>query len=465
MRRDDERVSLFEMVGYSLGDFASNFYWRVFDTFLLLFYTDVFGISAGVAGTLFLVTRIWDAVNDPMMGIIADRTRTRWGRYRPWLIWMILPLFAAGVLTFYTPDLPPGGKAVYAYVTYILMMMVYTAINIPYSALMGVISPDSETRTQVSSMRFIGAFAGGIVVQSSTLWLVRYLGDGDPEVGWPLTMAVYGVIAGIAFGLTFAATRERVEPLEENANLGEDLTSVLSTGAMWALLVLGTMVLANFVIRGSASLYYLTYYVAVHDMNLFGLYEIPDVETLATLYLTLGGVMNLLGVFATPVLSNLVGKRVTYIGCMSTGAVLTFALYFVPGDQVSTIFALHVLTSFVLGPTAPIMFAMYADTADYVEWKNGRRTTGLVFAGGMLSTKFGSAIGGGAAGYLLDYYGYVPNQPQTETALYGIVLNVSLVPGILMLIGVAAMVLFPLTKDKMKQIGEDLAARRQVAAA
>ncbi|MEO0605768.1 MAG: MFS transporter, partial [Myxococcota bacterium] len=223
-------LSVTEKVGYSLGDFASNFYWRVFDTFILIFYTDVFGIPAASAATLLLVTRIWDAVNDPMMGILADRTKTRWGRYRPWLIWMILPLVAAGVLTFFTPDLPTGGKIVYAYVTYILMMMTYTAINIPYSALMGVISPSTQERTSVSQFRFVGAFTGGIVVQSSTLWLVKWFGEwsgGGVEAGWPLTMLVYGIIAGFAFAITFATTKERVEPIQEEPNLRADIADVL----------------------------------------------------------------------------------------------------------------------------------------------------------------------------------------------------------------------------------------------
>jgi len=453
------RLGIGEMVGYSLGDSASNFYWRVFDTFLLIFYTDVFGISAAAAGTLLLVSRFWDAVNDPMMGLIADRTRTRWGRYRPWLIWMIVPLFAAGVLTFTTPDLPEGGKVVYAYVTYILMMMAYTAINIPYSALMGVISPDTEERTTVSTIRFVGAFTGGLVVQSATLWLVKWFGAGDPAVGWPMTMALYGVIAGVMFAITFATTRERVEPTQDSQDLGRDLLSLTRNVPLWIVIVTGTVVLANFVIRGSASMFYLTYYVAVSEMVVFG-YTIPDVETLVSIFLTAGGIANLAGVVLTPLLTHAVGKKRGYILCMGIGAVLTLAIFVVPGDQVTTILALNVLTGFLLGPTAPIMFAMYADVADHGEWETGRRTTGLVFSGAMLSTKLGAAIGGFAAGILLDAFGYVPNQAQTPEALLGIVLIVSVFPAVLMLLGVGAMLLYPLTDERMKEIGAELKQRR-----
>ncbi|MEN0063492.1 MAG: MFS transporter [Myxococcota bacterium] len=462
--KEGGQLSAGEKIGYALGDTASNLYWKVFEFFLLVFYTDVFGISPVAAGTLFLVARIWDAVNDPMMGIIADRTKSRWGRYRPWLIWMILPLLAAGVLTFSTPDLPEGGKVIYAYVTYILMMMAYTAINIPYSALMGVITPNSEERTSVSSYRFVGAFSGGVFVQFSTLWLVKWLGNGDPTVGWPLTMVLFGIIAGVLFSITFATTKERVEPIEEQTNLRADIATLGQNDALGIMLVLGTVILANFAIRGSTVVYYLTYYVGVHEMTLFGT-EIPDVETLVTLFLTSGGVANVLGVLVTTPLTQRIGKRRAYLICMGSGALLTFGLFGLPGTELEAIVVLNLVINFVLGPTAPIMFAMYADVADYGEWKTGNRSTGLVFSGAMLSLKFGAAIGGFAAGWVLEAFDYVPNVDQSETALLGILLLVSVIPGVLSLIGVGAMFFYPLSDAKMKEIGVELEQRREQAAA
>ena len=458
-----QRLSVTEKVGYALGDTASNLYWKVFEFFLLVFYTDVFQISPVAAGTLFLVTRIWDAVNDPLMGALADRTKSRWGRYRPWLLWMAIPTAVAGVLTFTTPDLPEGGKVVYAYVTYIFMMMMYTAINIPYSALMGVMTPNTEERTEVSSYRFIGAFSGAVFVQFATLWLVRWLGDGNPEAGWPMTMALYGIIAAVLFAVTFATTRERVHPQQEDSNLLVDFEAMIRNEALGVMIFLGTVILANLAIRGSTALYYLTYYVAVNETSLFG-YALTSTEMIVTLFLTLGGVANIVGVALTSPLSARFGKRTVYLACMGGGALLTFLFLFIPGDRFDLILALHLAINFLLGPTAPIMFAMYADVADYGEWKTGRRTTGLVFSCAMLSLKFGGAIGGFAAGAVLQSFGYVPNEPQTDTALWGILLLTSVVPGVLSLLGVVAMLVYPLTEARMRTVGDELAERRQEAA-
>ena len=272
-------------------------------------------------------------------------------------------------------------------------------------------------------------------------------------------MAVYGVLAAIMFAITFATTKERVEPSEDNRNLLADLGSLTGNVPLWIVIVTGTVVLANFVIRGSAGVYYFTYYVGVEGMVLFG-YDLGNIEGLVAVFLTAGGFANLAGVLLTTQLTDRLGKRAGYLWCMGLGAVLTCALYLVPGDWIDTIFVLYCVTGFLLGPTAPIMFAMYADVADYGEWKTGQRTTGLVFSGAMLSTKFGAAIGGFSAGFLLDMFGYVPNQDQTAEALLGILLTVSLIPGVLMVIGVVAMTFYPLTDARMKEIGGELEARR-----
>ncbi|HXU83973.1 MAG TPA: glycoside-pentoside-hexuronide (GPH):cation symporter, partial [Polyangia bacterium] len=221
------KLSWSEKVGYALGDTASNFYWKTFEFFLLIFYTDVFGLTPAVAGTLFLFTRICDAISDPIMGALADRTRTRWGRFRPYLLWMALPIAVAGVLTFSTPDLDSRGKTIYAFLTYGLMMLAYTAINIPYSALMGVTTPDSEDRTSLSSLRFIGGFTGGVVVVAATPWLVRILGHGDAARGWQLAMVVWGALAAALFVVCFATTRERVAPpADQKSDLRQEIRNL-----------------------------------------------------------------------------------------------------------------------------------------------------------------------------------------------------------------------------------------------
>ena len=225
------QLTLKEKIGYALGDTASNFYWKTFEFFLLIFYTDVFGLSPAAAGTMFGVTRFWDAIADPMMGAMADRTRTRWGRFRPYLLWMAIPFGVAGVLTFTTPHLDTGAKTVYAYCTFSFLMLAYTAINIPYSALMGVMTSDTQARTALSSLRFIGGFSGGIIVVSATPWLVARLGAGDAERGWQLTMVVWGIAASVLFVITFLTVRERVEPPpEQKADIRRELRDLLTNG-------------------------------------------------------------------------------------------------------------------------------------------------------------------------------------------------------------------------------------------
>ena len=263
----DQRISIKEKIGYGLGDTASNLYFQMFIIYLLFFYTDVFGISAAAAGTMLMVSRFWDAVNDPLMGILADRTHTRWGKFRPYLIWISVPIALIGVATFYTPDLGSTGKLVYAYITYTLMMMAYTAINIPYSALMGVLSPNTQERTSVSTYRFVLAFAGAFVVQGLTLPLVKFFGGGDQAVGFPLAMAVFGVLAAVLFYATFATTRERVQPpVEQRTALKEDLKDLTKNRPWMILLVMSIASLAYAIVRSGSVVYYFKYYVGNEDM-------------------------------------------------------------------------------------------------------------------------------------------------------------------------------------------------------
>ncbi|MFC3187911.1 MFS transporter [Shewanella intestini] len=210
-------LRLSEKVGYAMGDVASNFYWRVFDVFLFIFYTDVFGISAAAVGTMMLVTRLIDAFSDPLMGAIADRTRSRFGKFRPYLLLGIVPIIAAGVLTFTVPDLNDNGKLIWAYATYIFMMLAYTFINVPYGALLGVMTSNSQQRTTLTSFRFIGAFSGGTLVAFLTPELVNWLGSGDEQLGWQLTMMVYGLVAAVCFSISFFTTQERISPPRTNA--------------------------------------------------------------------------------------------------------------------------------------------------------------------------------------------------------------------------------------------------------
>lgn len=452
MEEVSEKVLFKEKFGYGLGDAASNLYFQMFVNFLLFFYTDVFGISAAAAGTMLMVSRFWDAANDPMMGIISDRTNTKWGKFRPYLVWMSIPLAVTGIFTFVTPDFSETGKIIYAYITFTLVMMAYTAINIPYSALMGVISPNSQERTSISTYRFVLAFVGAFIVQGLTLPLVNFFGGDNQAVGFPITMAIFGVLACIMFYVTFATTHERVkEPASQNSSLKEDLKDLLKNKPWMYLLIMGIFTLGYVIIRSGTILYYFKYYL--------------NNEVLASLFMVLGTIAVIAGVACTQFFAKKFGKKKFYIFVMAASTVLTVLFYFIPGDQIILIFAVHILISFIMAPQAPLLWAMYADTADYSEWKNGRRATGLVFSAATFAQKFGIAIGGGMAGWLLALFGFVANTQQSPETLNGILLMMSVIPAVGSLIATVAAVFYELDDDTMKKIESDLQSRKIEAAA
>jgi GPH family glycoside/pentoside/hexuronide:cation symporter len=442
-----DRISLKEKIGYSLGDAASNFYWKTFEFFLMIFYTDVFGISAAAVGTMLVVTRLADAVADPVMGAIADRTKTRWGHFRPYVLWFALPLAVAGVLTFTTPNLSGGGKLVYAYITYSLLMFLYTAVNIPYTALMGVMTPNSLERTSIASIRFIGAFTAGVFVQYFTLKLVGFFGHGNDARGWQLTMVLYGVLAVAMLALCFATTRERVAPpAQQKSDLKRDLRD-LFTSRPWLVLVgVLLLVLAAFVIKGSVSAYYFKYFVKRED--------------LLGPFLVSNGLAFLVAVSIASQLAKVFGKKRLFMMAIGIGGLVIGGFYIAGPSDIVLMFALQIVSSFIIGFNSPLVFAMFADTADDAEWRTGRRTTGLVFASAIFSTKAGVAIGALIFGLILDYFGYVPNVPQTHRSLDGIILSMSWIPCGLMLLATALMQLYPLSEGLMVRIEADLKERR-----
>jgi GPH family glycoside/pentoside/hexuronide:cation symporter len=441
------KLSFKEKVGYGLGDTASNLYFQMFVNFLLFFYTDIFGIPAAAAGTMLMVSRFWDAANDPLMGVIADRTNTKWGKFRPYLIWTSVPLAIIGVLTFITPDFDVAGKIIYAYITFTLIMMAYTAINIPYSALMGVISPNSLERTSVATYRFVLAFIGAFIVQGLTLPLVELFGGGNQAVGFPLTMGVFGVLACILFYITFSSTRERViVPATQKSSVKEDLKNLIKNRPWMYLLIMGVFTLGYIIIRSGTILYYFKYYIGD--------------EVLASLFMVLGTIAVIIGVACTQFFARKFGKKKFYITVMGLSTLLTILFYFIPSEQIVMIFVLHILISLVMAPQAPLLWSMYADTADYSEWKNGRRATGLVFSAATFAQKFGIAIGGGMAGWLLAFFGFVANTQQTPDTLNGIRLMMSFIPAIGSLIAAIAAFFYELDDETMKNIETDLQARK-----
>lgn len=449
MPNETQRLTVGEKVGYGLGDFASNMFWQMFSIYIAKFYTDVFLLSAATMGTMMLVTRMADAVIDPLIGTIADRTNTRWGHFRPYLLWMALPMAITAILAFTTPDLGPTAKVVYAYVTLSLMMVAYSAINIPYSALLGVLTPDSRDRTSASTYRFVLAFLPIFVIVYTAVPLATYFGGSENSpYGWRMTMTVYAAIAVVFFLLTFLFTKERVqpEPKEEGA-LRADLKDLLANRPWVVLCVVGIAALTFSNIRGAVLVYYFDHVV-------------PNGKSYFSQVMSTGAIAFILGVMVTSPLAKRFGKRRFYMVSMGVTALITLGYYFVPPQNIPLVWAGHALISFCAAPTAPLVWAMYADTADYSEWKSGRRATGLVFSAASFAQKFGWAIGGGGAGWLLGYFGYLPNVVLSPRTVHGIILMVSVIPAVAAVIAVVGLWFYELDEPLVQRIGADLAARR-----
>lgn len=446
----NNKFSIKESAGYACGDVASNFYWRVFDVFLFIFYTDVFGLSAGAVGTMMLVTRLIDAFSDPLMGAVADRTKTRWGKFRPYLLWGIIPIVAAGVLTFTVPDLDDSGKLVWAYCTYIFMMLAYTFINVPYGALLGVITGDSQQRTLLTSFRFIGAFSGGSLVAYLTPELVNYYGGADQVLGWQLTMLTYGLVAAVLFFISFISTTERIQPVaDKSAPVLQDIKDLINNKPWLILFSLALIIMMTITLRGSSGTFYFKYFVEREDL----------IGSFSLAYMLSLGV----GAASTPLLTKLFDKKTLLFILMIAVTVLSTLFYFVQKDQLWLIFTLQIAIGFCLGPKSPLVFSMYADTADFSEWKTGRRATAMIFSAAAFAQKLGGALAGAMMGWLLASLGYIANQAQSLESQHGIVLLMTLLPAIFALISVFVIRLYPLNDNKVVDIQGQLNAQKQEA--
>ena len=442
-----------EKLGYGLGDTASNFFFATFNVFLLYYYTDIFGLSAAAVGTMFLVTKIVDAVSDPIMGLIADRTNSRWGKFRPYLLWAAVPYGLCGYAMFANPDLTYMGKLIYAYVTYSLMMLAYTAINVPYSALMGVISPSSIERTKVASYRFFCAFAAGWLVGTFVTPLKNILGGGDEALGFQYTMAIFAVVSVVLFWITFATTRERVVPAPTSSNLKLDFKTLLANGPWRVLFITGIVTLMNIAVRNGTLLYYFKYYVGDDGSRIFLIFDKTAV------FLSLGLLAMMAGVSLTKFLSQRFEKRQLMIVLSLLNALSMAAFYFTPPDQYWLMVAINCAGMLAAGPTPALVWSMYADCADYGEWKSGRRTTALVFSTVQFSHKMGLAVGAGLAGIILAWFGFVANTVQTEASMFGIRFMFSVFPAILAVMGVVAIYFYRIDSRLIARMEHDLETR------
>jgi glycoside/pentoside/hexuronide:cation symporter, GPH family len=490
MSEVSQKLPLKEKIGYGFGDLASCLFWATIMSQLLFYYTDVFGLTGKAAGIMFFISRILDALFDVVIGMTADRTRSRWGKFRPYLLFGAVPLAVAAVLTFTTPEFGEVGKLVYAYATFILFMFLYSTINIPYTALLGVISGDPVERTSASSFKFVGAYLGGIIVSATVLPLAAHFGGGNAAKGWQMTLGTYGIAAVVFFLITFLSTHERIQPIaKEKTSVKNDLKD-LSKNVPWMLLFTVTILFILFVcIRLSVTTHYFKYYIGEQAspllaqitnfllqyivnpvQRLFGNEPVAlleeshkfGFEVLTSVFNTIGQGSSLIGVLLVPWFAKVLGRKsavtILFIGAL----VFTGVFYFLKPENLVLIFVFQFFGSITGGPISALLWVLYADTADYSEWKTGRRATGLVFSASIMSNKIGWAIGSMIAAFILDQTGFVANIVQNIDVQNGLKSMMSIIP---VAVGIVALLvltfLYKLDETTMIQVKAELDAKRK----
>ena len=487
-----QKVSMAEKVGYGLGDCSANLVFQMMMIYQTKFYTDVFGLEGAIAGTVMLVARIVDAFVDPTVGILSARTQTRWGKYRPWVLWTALPFMVFYVLAFYNPGIEEKGLvAVYATISYTLLMTMYSFNNTPYSSLGGVMSSDIKERTSITSVRFVFSTIAQFVVQGLTLPLVSKFSDGgDKAHGWLCTISLFAAVGFIFLLIVFFSARERITPPASQKNdTRQDIKDVLSSVPWRSMFILTLFVFITLAMWGSAMNYYFENYVdkaalfafldniglvaaepgdsvGYHVLNAFGLIVTsPDkaYEVGFGVFNMVGALVQFFGViFLSEFLANKYGKKRTFIVCLSLTAIFTAMFYFPAKDNVGMMFVLNFLKSLAYAPTVPLLWAMIADVADHSEYIHYRRATGFVFSGVVFALKAGLGIGGAVLGFLLSGFGYISGSgiAQSDTAVQGIILSSSLIPAAFFLVGVVALFFYPISKEYNEKMQAELSERR-----
>ena len=437
-------------------------FWKIFSYYLPFFYSNIFGLRLDQVGVLLVVTRIWDAVSDPMMGIMADRTHTRWGKFRPYLLLMALPFALSGVFLFSTPDVGETGKLVWAYVTYIMMMTVYTGINVPYGAMLGVMTDDSGTKTVLSSFRMFFAYAGSFIALFCWEPLCNALGGYASPQGWQHAMMIIATACLTLFLLCFAMTREKLHSVS-TASIGSDFKSLLRNAPWW--LLIGAALCSNLfnTVRGSTVAYFFADVIGP-DVKL----HLGGISFLfyAGLFLSVGEVCNMIGVALASPIARALGKKSTYIVSMAVLIVLSIAFFFVPvtAGGYWLMIVLQVVISIFTGIISPLIWSMYADVSDYAEERDGTASTGLIFSSASMAQKFGGAFGGYAVMALLSAFGYntAAGAVQTAEAVNGLKILMSWVPAAVAALAILIVAFYPLTTKKMDGIQHRLASKRNI---
>lgn len=492
MNLQNQKVSMTEKLGYSMGDFSANLVFQMMMIYQTKFYTDVFGLEGAIAGSVMLIARIFDAFVDPAVGLLSDRTQTKWGKFRPWVVWTALPFMVFYVLAFYNPGIEEKSMvALYATLSYTLLMALYSFNNTPYSSLGGVMTSDIKERTSITSVRFVLATIAQFIVQGLTLPLVsKFTTDGDAGTGWLKTIGLFAVIGFLFLLVAGFSAKERITPpANQKSDTKQDIKDVFASLPWKAMFLLTLFLFTTLAMWGSAMNYYFENYVDAGALFLF-LDKIGLVSTQSnggvwhTLLDAFGllvsssdkayevgfGVFNMLGalvqffgvIFLSTFLANRFGKKKTFLVCLTLTAIFTALFYFPGKADVETMFILNFFKSLAYAPTVPLLWAMIADVADHMEFVSFRRATGFVFAGVVFALKAGLGIGGALLGFLLSGFGYVSGAgvQQTDEAISGIVLSSSWVPAIGFFIGVIALWFYPITKEFNKNMQQELALRR-----
>lgn len=432
-----------EKVAYGLGDTASNLIFQTVMLFLAFFYTDIFGISAATVGTMFLVVRLIDAVTDPLMGLLADRTRTRYGQFRPYILWLVIPFAVCSILAFTTPDFDDTGKVIYAYITYTLLMLAYTAINIPYSALGGVLTKDPTERVAVQSYRFVFGMLGGLIVTLSTLPLVAYFGQGDNKLGYQLTIAAMSVLGVVFFLLCFAGTKERIEPPpQQQLSMRTGLRKLWQNDALRTLALVAVVLLMGMTIKNTLAIYYVTYYLAQPE--------------LVTVFISIGMVGNILGCASANRVTRHLDKVKVYRVLQVIAAVLSAVAFWVPPSQWQLAIVVYFGWCFFLQMATPMLWAKIADVVDFGQQQTGIRATGLVYASVVFFIKLGIALGGAIAGWWLAWFNYDAGNVPSEHTQLGILLAFTLLPALASILVAWIMRGYTLTQARVMKISQAL---------
>lgn len=483
------KISIKEKIGYSLGDLAANLIFQTLMTFLAFFYTDVYKIPPATASAIIFSGGMLGAFFNPIMGVIADRTNTKWGKFRPWILWTAVPFGVMAILAFSTPDFGARGKIIYAFVTYLLLVMVYSASNLPYSALSGVITGDMKERNSISSYRFVAVMIAQFIVQALLLPLVLILGDGDKTKGFENTIGVFAVVGVVFLLITFLTTKERIVPnSDQKTSVKQDFADLFKNRPWIAMLVLTVFIFITLSLKGGMYVYYFENYLdeqalgtflndigfngfidglnnLLTNMGLVGFHWPEDVSTSGfSLFNASGIICMIIGIGFSKFFADKFGKRDVFGTSLFLSALCLLAFYFYSPQSIALVFISQMVHGLFYGVSTPLLWAMIADVADYSEWKNNRRATAIIFSAMIFGLKAGLSIGGALVAGILAVYGY--NEQlliQSAETISGIKMAMSVLPTLTFCVSVACLFFYDIDKKKEILIEKELTLRRNAA--